>query len=279
MTNSLIPYSFTPGTKAKAQEVNANFNALADKIDENNSTAVHANTESEISGKKTFTQPIYSTVKQTATNGNIIITNIGDGDSTDAILAKNTSDVRCGALRFTNEDGANEVQIVAANEDGSNVGGIAIRNTDGVCYAACPTYTQDYADNSNKIVTTAYMANHWVTAKATTSTSASKARPAVVVENYVNGTSWYRIWSDGWIQQGGLANKTVDGWSQTSAYFLKNFSNINYCMYAMVRGGTNVNAAHYKIYARYTDHFIAQLAGASSSHGDVYGFFWRAEGY
>ncbi len=35
MTNSMIPYSFSPGTKARADEVNANFIALADKIDEN----------------------------------------------------------------------------------------------------------------------------------------------------------------------------------------------------------------------------------------------------
>ena len=35
MTNSMIPYSFIPGTKAKASEVNANFIALADKIDAN----------------------------------------------------------------------------------------------------------------------------------------------------------------------------------------------------------------------------------------------------
>ena len=32
MTNSLIPHTFTPGTKAKAQEVNANFIALAEEI-------------------------------------------------------------------------------------------------------------------------------------------------------------------------------------------------------------------------------------------------------
>lgn len=32
MTNTLIPYSFIPGTKAKASEVNANFIALADEI-------------------------------------------------------------------------------------------------------------------------------------------------------------------------------------------------------------------------------------------------------
>lgn len=35
MTNSMIPYSFVPGTKAKAGEVNANFLALADAIDAN----------------------------------------------------------------------------------------------------------------------------------------------------------------------------------------------------------------------------------------------------
>ncbi len=35
MSNSLVPYSFTPGAKAKAQEVNANFIALAEKIEEN----------------------------------------------------------------------------------------------------------------------------------------------------------------------------------------------------------------------------------------------------
>lgn len=44
MTNSIIPYSFVPGTKAKAQEVNANFIALAEQITEN-----HTNTTEKIS--------------------------------------------------------------------------------------------------------------------------------------------------------------------------------------------------------------------------------------
>lgn len=39
MTNSMIPYSFTPGTKAKAAEVNANFAALAEIIEQNKNTA------------------------------------------------------------------------------------------------------------------------------------------------------------------------------------------------------------------------------------------------
>lgn len=39
MANSMIPYSFIPGTKAKAGEVNANFIALANVIEANKKTA------------------------------------------------------------------------------------------------------------------------------------------------------------------------------------------------------------------------------------------------
>lgn len=40
MTNSMIPYSFIPGTKAKAGEVNANFIALANIINTNKELAL-----------------------------------------------------------------------------------------------------------------------------------------------------------------------------------------------------------------------------------------------
>ena len=44
-----------------------------------------------------------------------------------------------------------------------------------------------------------------------------------ITETYVNGTSWYRVWSDGWIEQGG--ETTTNG---TTVKFLKAFSNANY---------------------------------------------------
>ena len=37
----------------------------------------------------------------------------------------------------------------------------------------------------------------------------------VVVETYQNGASWYRVWSDGWCEQGGVINTTSAGGSQT----------------------------------------------------------------
>lgn len=249
MTNSMIPYSFTPGTKAKAQEVNANFNALADKIDENDSTALHYNTSATISGDMTFTKPIVSTGNYVVTQGNITIKNLADGNKTDAVIAINSdTNQRCGSLRLENNNGYNEVTLTAAAENGDLLT-MGIRNTNGVAYAFCPTYTTNYADSSTKIVTTAFLTNRWTTSKATTTSSASKARPAVVIQNYVSGKNWYRIWSDGWIEQGGLINLSGD--PNSTITFLKAFSNTNYTIVSAADGYNST--ANLGITAKYTN--------------------------
>lgn len=244
MTNSMIPYSFTPGTKAKAQEVNANFNALADKIDENDSTALHYNTSATISGDMTFTKPIVSTGNYVVTQGNITIKNLANNASTDAIIVINgDTNQRCGSLRLQNGDKYNEITLTAAAENGGILS-MGMRNTDGAAYAFCPTYTTNYADSSTKIVTTAFLTNRWTTSKATTTSSASKARPAVVIQNYVSGANWYRIWSDGWIEQGGTTNSntTSDDFQIT---LLKPMSNTNYYANYIVTSNNVVNDPSY----------------------------------
>lgn len=55
-----------------------------------------------------------------------------------------------------------------------------------------------------------------------------------VVETYKNGTSWYRIYSDGWCEQGGYFTCSSAGQILT---FLKQFTDINYTITAS--GGTN----------------------------------------
>lgn len=52
-------------------------------------------------------------------------------------------------------------------------------------------------------------------------------------ETYKNGTSWYRIWSDGWIEQGGVVSVTSAG--QSLAY-LKSFADTTY---TIVSGGSS----------------------------------------
>ena len=52
-----------------------------------------------------------------------------------------------------------------------------------------------------------------------------------IVETWSDGTEWYRVWSDGWIEQGGI----VPNGSGTSVYtktFVKAFSNTNYTIVA-----------------------------------------------
>ena len=38
-----VPYTFIPGTKARAQEVNANFASITDSIDELDTSLIQAN--------------------------------------------------------------------------------------------------------------------------------------------------------------------------------------------------------------------------------------------
>ena len=58
-------------------------------------------------------------------------------------------------------------------------------------------------------------------------------------ESYKNGTSWYRVYSDGWIEQGGRATSPTG--SGVAYNLLKNFTNTNYCIIGVDVGNTNSN--------------------------------------
>lgn len=63
----------------------------------------------------------------------------------------------------------------------------------------------------------------------------------VVLESYTSDTSWYRKWSDGWIEQGGHATGVSNGF--TTQVLLKPFANINYSVH--VTGYTSRTSADY----------------------------------
>ena len=53
---------------------------------------------------------------------------------------------------------------------------------------------------------------------------------------YIKGSNWYRIYSDGWIEQGGSGRNT--GYSTTQYFsFHKAFSNINYTVIVTPKQG------------------------------------------
>lgn len=107
------------------------------------------------------------------------------------------------------------------------------------------------------------------TTKATTTSTAKSNRVAVVIQNYVSGTSWYRVWSDGWIEQGGKG--AVNGTATTT--LPKKFSNANYNLVVTLSGGTG---------NRYTAQIVDANKAAASfqvycGHDEKY--YWHACGY
>lgn len=88
---------------------------------------------------------------------------------------------------------------------------------------------------------------------------------AYVTETYVNGASWYRVYSDGWCEQGGYASMNV-----TSITFLKPFVDTNYTLTGSI--DQNVNSAPY-----WADFGFNRTATGFSLRMGL--FSWQASGY
>ena len=86
----------------------------------------------------------------------------------------------------------------------------------------------------------------------------------VVIETYKNGTSWYRIWSDGWCEQGGYASS-----NPSTVTFLKTFVDTNYYMNC----SNNANSAD--VGAWIGD----RTASSAKINNAVGGAYWQACGY
>ena len=120
------------------------------------------------------------------------------------------------------------------------------------------------------------------TTKATTASSASSTKPAVVIENYLAGTSWYRVWSDGWIEQGGLVSISQFTTSATQTVtLLRNFANTNYsCFVQLMSGGTNwawVQGCN--VLNKAVNKFDIGLYGSSAGTINAHKRQWYACGY
>lgn len=100
-----------------------------------------------------------------------------------------------------------------------------------------------------------------------------------VVETYQNGSSWYRVYSDGWCEQGGHFDKGSLAKDTTNTItLLKPFVNINYTLIALANrndnSGGSINNQVFVIY-RTTNSFIARCYGDGNSQY----IDWQASGY
>lgn len=89
------------------------------------------------------------------------------------------------------------------------------------------TITLTFADGTTKTLTT--QDNGYHTGNATSIGGASATKPAVVVQSYNSGASWYRVWSDGWVEQGGVPNISItEDYQDITITLQKPMKNLNY---------------------------------------------------
>lgn len=96
---------------------------------------------------------------------------------------------------------------------------------------------------------------------------------ATIKQKYVSGTTWYRIYTDGWIEQGGYFNCSANG---TKVTFSKAFTNTNYYL--------NGNGSQTTAGARFVSFYNRTTTGAACYTGDDSSFnagyvYWYACGY
>lgn len=99
-----------------------------------------------------------------------------------------------------------------------------------------------------------------------------------ITETYQNDTSWYRIYSDGWCEQGGCQNVNSSS-KEATITFLKAFNNTNYG-FLFAPTGQNAEAdgkCWIGAYYRYTTGITTYLGAGSGRFNNT--ITWRACGY
>ena len=100
-----------------------------------------------------------------------------------------------------------------------------------------------------------------------------------VIETYSNGTSWYRVWSDGWCEQGGYFENTQTSSGNVTLTFLKEFANTNYLLVRTDNKGTFTNNQNTQYMANYVSKTTSSASFRLDTKSYLLGFDWMACGY
>ena len=92
-----------------------------------------------------------------------------------------------------------------------------------------------------------------------------------IIESYQSGTSWYRKWKSGWVEQGGVINTTSNEYSTT---FLKPFSALPSLLIASVTTETFFRNGAVMVHHLTTTGFYKQNVSST----DAQQFRWEARG-
>lgn len=98
----------------------------------------------------------------------------------------------------------------------------------------------------------------------------------ILTESYVNGTSWYRVYSDGWCEQGGYQLTLSAANTMVKISLLKPYKDGNYTVVATNAGSSATNYYNVKVGSgaiNETDGFYLALSSTSAAA------WWQASGY
>ena len=104
---------------------------------------------------------------------------------------------------------------------------------------------------------------------------------AYITETYQNGTSWYRVYSDGWCEQGGYYTHNNKE-TEVTIELLKTFANTNYNLQITKEAGTSPSSgAYYSFMSSYvaSSKTTTQFKIKMTTNNRLNGCDWQASGY
>ena len=104
----------------------------------------------------------------------------------------------------------------------------------------------------------------------------SNAEFPYITETYVNGTSWYRVYSDGWCEQGGEVNVPYTNTTVTVS-LLKSYTNTNYNILLSMGGQLYNGVGNCNWQNKTVSNFV--VYGDYSVSTDTLPTYWQACGY
>jgi len=176
-----------------------------------------------------------------------------------------TADINVGAYRIRDANNICGQMYTTILNNGSVQTSLFVRNNkNGTAVNSSIVVGVDANDDT-------YCSFPLCTTQATTTSTARRDKIAVIIENYKSGASWYRVWSDGWKEQGGTLGAVAGGTITTYPF---SFVDTNYCLQVTLLGTAVRNDAPSYIKG-ITDFTVYHGAGLNNGLG----FCWYACGY
>lgn len=297
------PYTFQAGTKARASEVNQDFDILYSEVNRIGTEILNieidiqnvAEGKADINGNagqvfkmanavdsydgvnKNFLENAIANMKDYIsgfvisknTNTSIRVTSGSCYDSTFTVVINST-----GNITKTNTiqgAGTRYVHVVSDNTGRQVDILISSQSTSPALPSGYTRYRligNFIADSNSNINTINYYGHNSTTPHGV----------ATIVETYKNGSSWYRIWSDGWCEQGGYFNKTWTANGYQTFTLIKPYKDTNYGVFLQLENSYDVDSGLYR-----TGSFSVKNKTTNGFEYYAYaggeGYMWHACGY